>query len=205
MASILKVDQIQENTSGVGTNFCTTGSATTPTISIGNQTNKGLYHLATDKIGVSVGGVRVGEVGVGYGGFTGNVIQLVTSGGSTVITATTSTFKSTGFSCSIVPKYNTSKVLVMYMIFMVFTRAYMFYVQPCLNAGFVFTDFLLIMFYMFAFFTYFHCTLFTGLVSLSLFLLAANHCHDWRRIIEDNELNTKVKGNGLRTATSGQR
>ena len=39
MASIIKVDQIQESTTGVGTNFSTTGSASTPTISIGNQTN----------------------------------------------------------------------------------------------------------------------------------------------------------------------
>lgn len=79
MASILKVDQIVENTSGVGTNFSNTGSASTPTISIGNQTNKGFYHEGTNKIGVSVGGNKVGEIGVGYGGFTGNVIQVVNS------------------------------------------------------------------------------------------------------------------------------
>lgn len=59
MASIIKVDQILENTTGVGTNFATTGSASTPTISIGNQTNKGFYHSATDKIGVSVGGNEI--------------------------------------------------------------------------------------------------------------------------------------------------
>ena len=62
MASIIKVDQIQESTTGVGTNFSTTGSATTPTISIGNQTNKGFYHSATDTIGISIGGSKVGQI-----------------------------------------------------------------------------------------------------------------------------------------------
>lgn len=62
MASIIKVDQIQESTTGVGTNFSTTGSATTPTISLGNQTNKGFYHAGSDKIGVSIGGSKVGEI-----------------------------------------------------------------------------------------------------------------------------------------------
>lgn len=62
MASIIKVDQILENTTGVGTNFSTNGSASTPTISIGNQTNKGFYHSATDTIGISIGGNRVGQI-----------------------------------------------------------------------------------------------------------------------------------------------
>ena len=62
MASIIKVDQIQESTTGVGTNFSTTGSATTPTISLGNQTNKGFYHSATDTIGIAIGGNKVGQI-----------------------------------------------------------------------------------------------------------------------------------------------
>lgn len=62
MASIIKVDQIQESTSGVGTNFSTTGSATTPTISIGNQTNKGFYHASNDTLGIAIAGSKVGEI-----------------------------------------------------------------------------------------------------------------------------------------------
>lgn len=79
MASVLKVDTVLESTPGVGTNFGGVGSASAPTLSIGSQTNKGFYHEGTDKIGVSVGGVKVGEIGVDYGGFTGNVIQVVNS------------------------------------------------------------------------------------------------------------------------------
>jgi hypothetical protein len=113
MASIIKVDQIQESTSGVGTNFSNTGSATTPTISIGNQTNKGLYHLATDQIGVAIGGQRVGEIGSGYGGFTGNIIQIQqtvrTIGFNTNSTSYTDV---TGLSVTITPRYSTSRVLI---------------------------------------------------------------------------------------------
>ena len=114
MASIIKVDQIQESTTGVGTNFSNTGSATTPTISIGNQTNKGLYHLANDKIGVSVGGQRVGEIGNGYGGFTGNIIQVQSTVKSNPFTLnSTTTFTDIpGLNVTVIPKYNTSKILI---------------------------------------------------------------------------------------------
>jgi hypothetical protein len=117
MASILKVDQIQESTTGVGTNFSTTGSATTPTISIGNQTNKGFYDLGADTLGIAIGGSKVGEIGSGYGGFTGNVIQV-----KSVVLTSAATFNSVntnnfvdivGLSVSIIPKYSTSKILIM--------------------------------------------------------------------------------------------
>lgn len=116
MASIIKVDQIQESTTGVGTNFSTTGSASTPTISIGNQTNKGFYHSATDTIGISVGGSRVGQIGIGYGGFTGNIIQVQSA---TLTSAFSSTpvqgvyVDITGLSVNITPKYTTSKILIL--------------------------------------------------------------------------------------------
>lgn len=114
MASIIKVDQIQESTTGVGTNFSTTGSATTPTISLGNQTNKGFYHAGSDKIGVSIGGSKVGEIGVGYGGFTGNVIQVVQTNITSVFSTQLDTLQNvTNFNCSITPRYNSSKILIL--------------------------------------------------------------------------------------------
>jgi hypothetical protein len=113
MASIIKVDQIQENTSGVGTNFSTTGSATAPTISIGNQTNKGFYHAGTDRIGVSIGGQRVGEIGSGYGGFTGNIIQVQSTALLTTTTFSTSFGDIAGLSVNITPRYTNSQILIM--------------------------------------------------------------------------------------------
>ena len=113
MASIIKVDQIQESATGVGTNFSTTGSATTPTISIGNQTNKGFYHAGSDKIGIAIGGSKVGEIGNSYGGFTGNIIQVLQTVKSNTYTTTNTSYEDIpDFFCSISPKYNTSKILV---------------------------------------------------------------------------------------------
>ena len=114
MASIIKVDQIQESTTGVGTNFSTTGSSTTPTISLGNQTNKGFYHAGSDKIGVSIGGSKVGEIGNGYGGFTGNIIQVQSGVKSdrTSIGASNSFAEIASLNVTITPKYTTSKILI---------------------------------------------------------------------------------------------
>jgi len=112
MASILKVDQIQESTTGVGTNFSNTGSASNPTISIGNQTNKGFYHEGTNKIGVSVGGSKVGEIGAGYGGFTGNVIQIVQGFSTTRYSITSNTnWGQASDGITLTPKYVNSKIL----------------------------------------------------------------------------------------------
>ena len=114
MASIIKVDQIQESTTGVGTNFSTTGSATTPTISLGNQTNKGFYHAGSDKIGVSIGGSKVGEIGAGYGGFTGNIIQVQSGVKSDYfsISGSNSFAEIPSLNVTITPKYTTSKILI---------------------------------------------------------------------------------------------
>ena len=119
MSSILKVDQIQESTTGAGTNFSGTGSASAPTISIGNQTNKGFYHIGSDKIGVSVGGVKVGEIGNGYGGFTGNVIQViqVSTGTGQVFNVGAQDqavfYDITGLSLNITPRSSSNKILLL--------------------------------------------------------------------------------------------
>ena len=113
MASIIKVDQIQESTTGVGTNFSTTGSATTPTISIGNETNKGFYHAGSDKIGIAIGGSKVGEIGVGYGGFTGNIIQVLNAVKTNAQDTSSTTFIDvTDLSLVITPKNIQNKILV---------------------------------------------------------------------------------------------
>lgn len=62
MASVLKVDTVLESTPGAGTNFGGVGSASVPTLSIGSQTNKGFYDAGSNKIGISVGGSKVGEI-----------------------------------------------------------------------------------------------------------------------------------------------
>lgn len=113
MASVLKVDTVLESTLGAGTNFGGVGSASVPTLSIGSQTNKGFYDAGSNKIGVSVGGSKVGEIGVGYGGFTGNVIQVVQGFSNARFAITnTSSFVRASNGVSITPKYSTSKILV---------------------------------------------------------------------------------------------
>ena len=110
MASIIKVDQIQESTTGVGTNFSTTGSATTPTISLGNQTNKGFYHVGNDKIGVSIGGSKVGEIGNNYGGFLNNICNFVNVIGTTDYSGITGTISD--ITTTYTPKFSNSLLLI---------------------------------------------------------------------------------------------
>ncbi len=95
------------------------GSSTKPSLAFANDPNTGLYRISEDKIGIAVGGQKAGEVGIGYGGFTGNVIQiayaeLTTSG----VTATASipvdntipqqTEGAEILTCGITPKYSNS-------------------------------------------------------------------------------------------------
>lgn len=123
MPSILKLDTIQENTSGGGVNFShpvelPNGTAAAPGLAFSSDTNSGLYRISEDKIGIATNGTRVGEIGAGYGGFTGNIIQVVT-------TIKTNTFNSTvnntwtnitDLAATITPKYSTSKIFVSVMI-----------------------------------------------------------------------------------------
>jgi hypothetical protein len=60
-----------------GVIFNSDGTVSAPSISFTNDTNTGIYRIGSDKIGIATNGARVGEIGVGYGGFTGNVIQVV--------------------------------------------------------------------------------------------------------------------------------
>jgi len=118
MASILKVDTIQEKTASNGVVFSNpvelaNGTAAAPSLAFASDTNSGLYRISEDKIGVAVNGSRVGEVGAGYGGFTGNVIQVVQTVKTNTYQCTNTTFEdATGMSVTITPKYSSSKILV---------------------------------------------------------------------------------------------
>lgn len=92
-----------------------------PTHSFINDPDSGLYRISENKIGFAANGVRQGEFGVGYGGFTGNVIQTVYVNNDTT-TATSSSNTSntsptaTGLKLSITPKYSNSKLLIQFRI-----------------------------------------------------------------------------------------
>lgn len=88
----------------------------TPAFSFQGDINSGIYRIDADKIGFSAGGSRQGEFGIGYGGFTGNVIQSAFAQTSTQKTNSTDNYTTTGLSCSITPKYINSKILILYFI-----------------------------------------------------------------------------------------
>jgi hypothetical protein len=93
------------------------GTVSIPGISPSSETGSGLYKIATNKLGIAINGVRVGEVGVGYGGFTGNIIQVLqTSIDTQLSTSSTSYVDITGLSVSITPKYSTSKILIRFKL-----------------------------------------------------------------------------------------
>jgi len=119
MPSIIKADNIS-SLSGGGVGF-PDGTVSSPSFNFTNQINKGLYNLATDKIGIAVGGTKVGEIGVGYGGFTGNIIQLVTESNNYSNSFTTTYLdinKASGvvWETSITPKMSSSKLLIIYKL-----------------------------------------------------------------------------------------
>ena len=89
------------------------GTAAAPSISFSSDTNTGLYRIGADVIGVATNGTRVGQIGVGYGGFTGNVIQTVFGSVATNTNNTTTTFADSGLSATITPRYSNSDILVM--------------------------------------------------------------------------------------------
>lgn len=109
--SIIKADNIS-SLSGGGVGF-PDGSISNPSMKFTNDGDTGLYRIGNNTIGIASNGQRVGEIGNGYGGFTGNVIQVVSTVKSDTYTTTNQTYEDIpNFSCSITPKYNTSKILV---------------------------------------------------------------------------------------------
>lgn len=89
------------------------GSVSSPSLKFSNDGDTGLYRIGSNTIGFTAGGQRVGEIGSGYGGFTGNIIQVVSTVKSDTYTTTNQTYEDVpNFFCSITPRYTTSKILV---------------------------------------------------------------------------------------------
>lgn len=106
------------NTSVIGKHFRAEGVNTpgTPGFSFQGDINTGFYRISEDTVGFSAGGTKYGQFGVGYGGFTGNVIQLAFAQTNTQKSNLTNDYATTGLSCSITPKYINSKILILYFI-----------------------------------------------------------------------------------------
>lgn len=89
------------------------GSLIDPAIKFTEDTDTGIYRIDANKIGITTNGNRVGEIGNGYGGFTGNVIQVVTNNSLGYLNTSLTTFvEFTSLNTIIIPKYNNSKILV---------------------------------------------------------------------------------------------
>ena len=90
------------------------GSLTDPAIKFSNDIDTGIYRIDENKIGIATNGNRVGEIGNGYGGFTGNIIQVQSGVKSdyTSIGASNSFDAIPSLNVTITPKYTTSKILI---------------------------------------------------------------------------------------------
>ena len=100
------------NTTIAGTLGIANGTASNPSLIPSGDTNTGLYSIGSDKLGFAANGARIGEFGVGYGGFTGNIIQVLSTAKTDTATFSTSFGTISGLSQSITPKYSTSKILI---------------------------------------------------------------------------------------------
>lgn len=90
------------------------GTVSAPTYSFVNDPDSGLYRISENKIGFAANGARQGEFGVGYGGFTGNIIQVLSAVKSDTFTTNNTTYTDVpNLSISITPKYNNSKILLL--------------------------------------------------------------------------------------------
>jgi hypothetical protein len=94
----------------------TANTPATPGHSFKTEINSGMYRISAGKIGFSSLGNRVGEFGADYGGFTGNVIQSVFAQTNTIKTNATGTPVNVGMPATIMPKYNNSKIIILYFI-----------------------------------------------------------------------------------------
>ena len=86
----------------------------TPGFSFQGDANSGMYRISEDRMGFSAGGIKQGEFGIGYGGFTGNIIQVIQSTVSGSATTASTTFQNYNLlAATITPKYNNSKILIL--------------------------------------------------------------------------------------------
>lgn len=111
------------NTTIAGTLGISNGSASAPSLTPSGDTNTGIYSIGSDIMGFAANGSRVGEFGSGYGGFTGNVIQLQNSTNTFNQNNTTTgsysdvnSASSTPWEITITPRYTNSKIIIFYVI-----------------------------------------------------------------------------------------
>lgn len=88
----------------------------TPGFSFQGDSNLGLYRIDEDRLGFAANGIRQGEFGVGYGGFTGNIIQVVQGSSATRFSTASTSWITFSDGVSITPKYINSKFIVIYTI-----------------------------------------------------------------------------------------
>lgn len=93
----------------------------TPGFSFQGDSNLGLYRIDEDRLGFAANGIRQGEFGVGYGGFTGNIIQLIfdtQSFAQVVANVYTDINKSASvvWETAITPKIANSKIFILYSL-----------------------------------------------------------------------------------------
>lgn len=108
------------NVTATGTILAASGTSGTPSISFSGDSNSGFYSISDNVIGVATNGTRVGQIGVGYGGFTGNIIQVVSAvktDTATISSGSPSVFTDiSGLSVNITPRYSNSRMLIKSMI-----------------------------------------------------------------------------------------
>ena len=91
------------------------GSPLLPGFNFSNDTDSGLYRISENKIGITAGGVKVGEFGPDYGGFTGNIIQVISVAKTNTFSSIITTFVDIpGLSITITPKSVNNKILIFY-------------------------------------------------------------------------------------------
>lgn len=101
-----------------GTLGIANGTASNPSLAPSGDTNTGLYSIGSDKLGFAANGARIGEFGVGYGGFTGNIIQIQSTSKTNKFDTTSNNYTPvTGLNVSIIPKYASSKIYILVMVY----------------------------------------------------------------------------------------
>jgi len=98
------------------------GGSATPIFSAQGDINTGFYHISDGVFGWSSNGIKKGEFGSSYGGFTGNIVQIVSATQNFQTVITTNTFQNINsgsgiiWEASIIPKMSNSKFFVLYKL-----------------------------------------------------------------------------------------
>jgi hypothetical protein len=101
------------NANVTGNIYTGDGTVSLPSHSFTSDPDTGFYRISDGVMGFTSNGIKRGEFGAGYGGFTGNIIQVLSTVKSDTFTTTSLSYVDvTGFNLSITPKYNNSKILV---------------------------------------------------------------------------------------------